>query len=118
VPAIQVAWAEGGVSQAERHLIVKLARARGIAEGSAADQQLTEWLDRRPADRVFLDATRLIRAMLDAPGQDAITADDLVKQAESIASASGGMLGIIGRVSAEERELLTTLATQLKGRAG
>jgi hypothetical protein len=118
VPAVQVAWAEGGVSAAERHLIVKLARARGITEGSAADTQLADWLERRPADRVFVDATRLIRAMIDAPGQDALTADDLVKQAESIASASGGMLGIIGRVSAEERELLTTLAAQLKGRAG
>jgi hypothetical protein len=118
VPIIQVAWAEGGVSDAERHLIVKLARARGISEGSAADAKLMEWLNRRPADRVFADAARLIRAMLDAPGHPGIsvTADDLVKQAESIASASGGMLGIIGRVSAEERQILTTLAGQLKGR--
>jgi len=117
VPILQVAWAEGGVSDAERHLIVKLARARGIGEGSGADAQLMEWLDRRPADRVFVDATRLIRAMLDAPGHPGIsvTADDLVKQAEAIASASGGMLGIIGRVSAEEREILKTLAARLRG---
>lgn len=117
VPIVQVAWAEGGVSDAERHLIVKLARARGISEGSSADAQLMAWLDRRPADRVFTDATRLIRAMLDAPGHPGIsvTADDLVKQAEAIASASGGMLGIIGRVSAEEREILKTLAARLRG---
>jgi hypothetical protein len=117
VPIVQVAWAEGGVSAAERELIVKLARARGITEGSAADAQLRQWLDRRPSDRVFLDATRLIRAMLDAPGQPGIsvTADDLVKQAEAIASASGGMLGIIGRVSAEERQILKTLAERLQG---
>jgi len=117
VPILQVAWAEGGVSDAERHLIVKLARARGISEGSGADAQLMEWLERRPSDRVFADATRLIRAMLDAPGHPGIsvTADDLVKQAEAIASASGGMLGIIGRVSAEEREILKTLAARLQG---
>ena len=117
VPIVQVAWAEGGVSDAERHLIVKAARARGISEDSAADRQLADWLDRRPADHVFVHATRLIRAMLDVPGQAGFTADDLVKQAESIAAASGGMLGIIGRVSAEEREILKTLAGQLKGRA-
>src|SRR5919109_3881288 len=35
VPLVQVAWAESGVTPAERNLIVKLARARGIAEGSA-----------------------------------------------------------------------------------
>jgi hypothetical protein len=117
VPIVQVAWAEGGVSDAERQLIVKLARARGITEGSSADAQLMAWLDRRPADRVFADATRLIRAMLDAPGHPGIsvTADDLVKQAEAIASASGGMLGIIGRVSAEERQILKTLAARLQG---
>jgi hypothetical protein len=117
VPVIQVAWAEGGVSDAERRLIVKLARARGVAESTPADAQLTQWLDRRPSDRVFAGATRLIRAVLDTPGHGDFTADDLVKQAESIAAASGGMLGIIGRVSAEERAILSTLTDQLKGRA-
>src|SRR5918994_3977136 len=40
VPILQVAWAEGGISDAERYLLVKLARARGITEGSEADRQL------------------------------------------------------------------------------
>src|SRR5918996_2333609 len=68
VPIVQVAWAEGGVSDAERHLIVKLARARGISEGTAADAQLMQWLNQRPSDRVFVDPTRLIPARLEAPG--------------------------------------------------
>ncbi len=118
VPVVQVAWAEGGVTPAERGLIVKLARARGIEEGSAADRQLSGWLDRRPAEQVFTHATRLIRAMLEAPGHGDLSADDLVNYCESIANASGGILGVIGRVSAEERQLLATLASQLKGRAG
>lgn len=117
VPVVQVAWAEGGVTPAERGLIVKLARARGIEEGSAADRQLSGWLDRRPAEQVFTHATRLIRAMLEAPGHGDLSTDDLVKYCESIANASGGILGVIGRVSAEERQLLATLASQLKGRA-
>src|SRR5688572_21881559 len=37
VPLVQVAWAEGGVSDAERKLILQLARSRGVSEGSAAD---------------------------------------------------------------------------------
>ncbi len=49
VPAIQVAWAEGGVTAGERALLTKLARTRGIAEGTPADRQLGDWLDRRPA---------------------------------------------------------------------
>ena len=116
VPVVQMAWGEGGVTPAERSLIVKLARARGIQEGGAADRQLSDWLDRRPGGHVFAQATQLIRAMLAGHGD--LNADDLVKDCESIANASGGMLGIIGRVSAEERQLLATLADELKGRAG
>ena len=115
VPVVQVAWAEGGVSDAERKLIVKLARSRGITDGSAADRTLASWLESNPGDAVFAKATRLIRAMLDSPDHGDVTADGLVTQAEAIAAASGGILGI-NKVSAEERQLLAALAEQLKGR--
>lgn len=116
VPLVQMAWAEGGVSDAERKLIVKLARARRIEDGSGADRQLTAWLSSRPDSQVFTSASRLIRAMLDAPAADtALTADDLVKYCEAIAAASGGMFGI-NRVSSEERALLSTIARDLKGK--
>lgn len=115
VPLVQVAWAEGGVTDAERKLIVKLARTRGIEEGTAADRLLAEWLDRRPAEHVFADATRLIRAMLEDPKQGSLRAEDLVKHCESIAAASGGVFGI-NRVSGEERQLLETLTAALSAR--
>jgi hypothetical protein len=117
IPVIEMAWAEGGVSDAERKLIVQLARSRGISDGSAADRQLSEWLARRPDAHVFTRARRLIRAMLASPAQDkgSLTADDLVEYCEKIAAASGGILGI-NRVSAEERTLLNALAADLKQR--
>jgi hypothetical protein len=114
VPVIQVAWAEGDVSDAERTLLIRLARSRGIAEGSAADRQLNAWLQRRPEPHVFERAWRLVRAMLASPGQEsALNADDLVKYCESIAAASGGIFGI-NKISAEERTLLATIARDLK----
>jgi hypothetical protein len=115
VPILQVAWAEGGVSDAERKLIVQLARARGIAAGSAADGQLNEWIERRPSADVFSSATRLIRAMLDRPTEAVghLSADDVIKYSESIASASGGLFGI-GKISAEERATLAQIAAALK----
>ena len=117
MPLVQMAWAEGGVSDAERKLIVQLARARGMAEGSAANRQLSTWLSSRPSNDVFARATRLIRAMLDNPVTDhGLTADDLVKYAENIAAASGGIFGI-NRISGEERTLLNNIASELKGRA-
>ena len=37
IPLVQVAWVEGGVTAAEKELIVQLARSRGVTEDSAAD---------------------------------------------------------------------------------
>jgi hypothetical protein len=119
VPLVQVAWAEGGVTAEERRLINELARSRGIADGSAAAQQLAAWLTHRPDPQVFEQATRLIRAMLAAQGQESgsLTVDDLVRYCETIAGASGGVLGL-RRISSEERALLATIAEDLKKREG
>ena len=114
VPLVQVAWADGTIAKAERDAIIELARRRGVAEGSPAHHQLEAWLADRPASEVFDGATRLIRAVLDAPGgEKKMTADELVAYCEEIASASGGLFGI-RRISPEERALLTSIASQLK----
>ena len=117
VPVLQVAWAEGGVSAAERAMIVNLARQRGIQARSAADAILTEWLDTRPSEDTFRKASRLIAAMLDHPaaGSQPLSADELIRYCEQIASASGGLFGI-GKVSAEERAALEQIARGLKSR--
>jgi hypothetical protein len=70
----------------------------------------------RPSEDVFVKAGRLIRAMLDSGGASGLNADDLVAYCESIASASGGVFGI-GRISGDERKLLSQIASDLKGRA-
>jgi hypothetical protein len=116
VPVVQVAWADGNVADAERAAIVKLARTRGVAEGSVASHQLAAWLTDRPSPEVFAGATRLIRALLDSPvGDRTLSADDLVGYCESIAAASGGLFGIKS-ISAEERTMLGQIAAQLKNR--
>lgn len=117
VPILEVAWAEGGVSPAERDLILQVARSRGIDAGSAADRQLADWLADRPAADVFSRARRLIAAMLSAgtgAGHD-LSADDLVKYCESIAAASGGILGL-GKVSSGERAVIEQIQHALKNR--
>ena len=117
VPIVQMAWAEGGITPAERNLLVKLARERTINEGSPADRLLNEWMTHQPSPDVFARATRLIRAMLDVgtPDATALSADDLIKYCENIAAASGGILGI-GKISTEERETLAQIARELKAR--
>ena len=113
VPVVQVAWADGTVSDAERTRLLELARTRNIADGSAADSQLRQWLSHRPEEKVFASAGHLIAAMLSGPQAGNLSADDVVKYCEIIASASGGVLGV-HRISAEERALITSIASELK----
>jgi hypothetical protein len=115
VPAIQTAWAEGGVSEKERSLIVKAARSRGITDGSPCDQQLNMWLATKPSDETFEKSLRAIRTILQA--QPAETRDasekDLLSLATAIASASGGIVGFRS-VSDEERQILAHITEELK----
>jgi hypothetical protein len=117
VPILQVAWADADVSAAERKLILEIARHRGIAEGSPADRRLTEWLTQRPSPEVFSRAGRLVAAMLAAGSSTAqdLSAADLVKYCESIAAASGGILGL-AKVSPTERAAIEEIQTALKSR--
>lgn len=120
VPLFEIAWAEGGITQAERDLIVKLARHRGVTEHSVADRQMTEWLTTRPSPAVFARAGRLTAALLES-GSDQVTsgltADDVVAYCEKIAAASGGIFGLrLGSISPDEKSLLSRIASELNAR--
>lgn len=117
MPVLQVAWAEGGVTPLERDLIERLATARGIAAGGPADAQLMDWLANKPPEAVFQGASRLIGALMES-GSGVVSnlnAADLVALCEQVAHASGGIFGL-GKVSIEERALLASIASDLKGR--
>ncbi len=115
VPLIQVAWVDGSVSRAERDLIMKVARFWGVQEGSAADQQLSMWLDQRPSDGVFETAVRALCASRETSpsNQNEDSARSLLEACEGVAAASGGFFGLTTPVSAAERELLDDLARKL-----
>ena len=118
VPVVELAWAEGGITPAERQLVLSLARSRGIAKGSPADLRLNGWMDSRPSPEQLKKATRVMSAVLgsDTPVAKDLTADQLVKYCEQIASASGGLFGLPFRaVSMEEQALLARIAGDLKG---
>ena len=117
IPVLQVAWAEGNVSPAERALILDLAGHRGVVPDSPAGRQLAAWLEHAPAPSVFAGALRLIKVVLTAVPAEAgaMTADDLVKYSESIAHASGGIFGF-GSVSAAERKVLEQIEAAVKDR--
>ena len=115
-PLVQVAWADGAVQHNEREQLRQIARLRGITEGSAADQQLVKWLDHRPTEEFFARTLRIVHAMLDAlPAvHREASRRDLVAFCLTIASASGGLLGLGEKISDEERAAISQIASELE----
>lgn len=115
MPLISVAWADNKVSGPEREMILEAAQLHGVAKEGAAYQQLIEWLTHRPSDE-FLDQTLRVIAGLAgtaAPDAKGIDRDKLLELSTRVAAASGGILGLGNKISAEEQALLDRLATQL-----
>src|SRR5262245_65450281 len=52
-PLVQVAWAGGNVTDAERRTVLELATSRGVMSGTPPYNTLVEWLERRPPDALF-----------------------------------------------------------------
>jgi len=115
LPFIEVAWADGRLSDGERELILSIARQRGIEDGTGAAAKLRDWLEHRPSPEVFQSGLRIIRAMLAAlsPLQRDTAERDLVSYSTRIASASGGIFGF-GSISAGEEDVLRRLAADLE----
>lgn len=118
VPLVQMAWAEGSVSDRERALILEAARSRGIEPGSAAHRQLEGWLGHRPAAELFEKTLRAIAAILASrpEAEREASRKDLLSYCTAIASASGGVLGFRA-VTDEERQLLERIGRELQSRA-
>lgn len=120
VPLLQMAWAEGSVSDSERDLILEAARARGVDKDSAADRQLAAWLTDRPSEELFEKTLRAIGAILQLRSSEERDASekDLVTRLTAIASASGGILGF-GKVSPQEQEMLGRITqAMVRARSG
>ena len=119
MPLLEVAWAEGNISEAERKMIIGYARLHGIAPDSQADRQLTDWLEMNPGRDVFDSALRVTRAMMAAlpPDQRKLRHDSLLSYCTSLAQASGGIFGF-GAIKKEEEEALRRVADALEAKHG
>ena len=119
-PLVQVAWAEGAVTEQEHKTVLRLASTRGVAENSPAHVQLREWLRERPVDALFDTATEAIKVGLSVlpPGEREERIARIVQACHEVAEASGGLarlLGLGSGVSGEEESLLDTITTTLRG---
>ncbi len=114
LPLIHVSWADGKIQRNERATILAVLDARGIEPGSEA-ALLVEMLLETPPAATYMEASlTLLRELLANRGEEAT---DVVDLCVKVADASGGLLGLGDRVSAEERELLHQIADTLGSEA-
>lgn len=121
-PLVQVAWADGKVTDRERGTILRLARDRGVEDGSPSQEQLVEWLRNRPTDVLFDTAIESIRAGLAGLPEDLQEENitRILQACREVSEASGGglakALGLGSGVSREERSVLDVITAALRGR--
>ena len=118
-PMVQVAWAEGTVTDPERETVLRHAAARGVENGSPAQAQLLEWLKNRPSDTLFETAIEVLRA-----GLSTLPADQheeriarIIQACREVSEASGGLakkLGVGSGISKEEKSILEHVTTALR----
>jgi hypothetical protein len=114
VPLVQVAWAEGGISEKERQLILEIAEARGITPETPAYQQLIGMLERQPPKEFYDNTLRGLRYLFESMPDNLRELGhlNLVEYCTQIAEASGGILGF-KKISDEERLLIARIATEI-----
>ena len=113
-PIVFVAWASGTISPEERQGVISAALRRGVSSNPLAFRLLEQWLQTRPPRELWQLWKEYAGALHQAlPGT---TADKLrarlLVQAEEVAMASGGVLGV-GKVCAAEQRVLDEIEVVL-----
>lgn len=119
-PLIQVAWADGGVSEAERAVVLSMAESRGVEPGTPAHSKLLAWMKERPSDVLFETATECMRigfsVLPDAERTERVKTlvDTCRRVAEASGHTLGRLLGFHDGVSEDEERTLDAISAKLR----
>lgn len=106
-PLVLVAWAQNGISAAERKTIIAQSRSYGIQDGSVASILLEHWLNYRPPATLYDAWKRFtlneLSQMKKRPKEKLTRL--IETQMVAVAKASGGHFGI-GKISSEQQKLI------------
>lgn len=116
VPLVQVAWAEGSVSQAERDHIIAIASLRGVRAGTPAYEQLIAWLDWQPPEEFFEGTLSAIEAVLSSlhPTERQSYKKALLLCCRDAAAVPCRLFGWMSRVCAAKRKVIEELGKRLE----
>ncbi len=121
VPLVEVAWADGHVSEVEREVVVRFATARGIAPDSPDMAQLLDWLKAEPSRDLYECALDVIKLGLSVlpPEEAHQRVKEMINTCKEVAQAAGGierLLSLGGTISPHERSVLAEIRLRLEGK--
>ena len=105
IPLVEVAWADGSVSEDEREAVLKAAAENGVKEGSAAHQLLNHWLKDRPDVRIIAAWKEYVGALAKAMPADAmlVMRERLMGRMRAVAEATWSIMGLGRKISKVEQ---------------
>lgn len=111
-PLIEVAWADHEMQPKEARLVLEIAALRGVKEGTKAHEILLRWLEHKPSDPVFDACHHVANTMLESIPADQREGilNNIDECVHAVAEAAGGLFGVFGKVSEEEKALIDELS--------
>jgi hypothetical protein len=108
VPIIEVAWADGTISEPERKAVLYAANSHGFSESNLI---LHEWLSNKPTPPLFDTWRKYMEGLCEIITPETIIAlkEELIKNTKMVAKASGGFLSLIDPVSPEEKVVINSI---------
>jgi hypothetical protein len=110
IPLVEVAWADGSVSKSEEGAVLAGARKTGIKEHTMEYALLKQWLRHKPPVAMMDAWVHYVQGLCEkfnVREKNALK-KEVLGNAQAVAEASGGVLGI-GAVSGEEKAVLAKL---------
>jgi hypothetical protein len=108
LPLVELAWADGIVDERERRALMHALDAAGIKEGTPAYQRMEFAIQTGPnpeARKLWYLYAEELKSTLSAKELEEFR-DDLLANARSIATASGGLLNLAFTISPSEQRVL------------
>jgi tellurite resistance protein len=115
-PLVRVAWADGGVDDEERRVLLHAAREWGVSPGTESYRLLESYLDQGVPDDLegqWEEAIQILRKTLPRDRWEQLVAG-IVELARRVAESSGEVWTLDGGVSASEELELERLIERIR----
>ena len=114
-PLVAIAWAEDGIDDSERSIILARAKEMGLGEADPGYRLLERWLAERPAELLDIWRREYVSALSSTLSHEAkreLKAEVLAR-ARAVIQATGGFSGVGRMLSAAEQAVLQEIEEAL-----